>query len=83
MNAGFDQVIDKDFQRQLLDRKLNFLRKVVIQRGNKIQSLRAVIKKKNIKLSDEQLLDRIEFLQAQIEYQELLESKLIDIINRE
>ncbi|MCG2572187.1 hypothetical protein LVY74_01270 [Acinetobacter sp. ME22] len=81
MNAVFDQVLDKDIQRQLLDRKLNFLRKVVIQRGNKIQSLRAVIKKKNAKLSDEELAERIEFLQAQIEYQELLERKLVEIIH--
>lgn len=81
MNAVFDQVLDKDIQRQLLDRKLNFLRKVVIQRGNKIQSLRAVIKKKNAKLSDEELVERIEFLQAQIEYQELLEHKLVEIIH--
>lgn len=81
MNAVFDHVLDKDIQRQLLDRKLNFLRKVVIQRGNKIQSLRAVIKKKNAKLSDEELAERIEFLQAQIEYQELLERKLVEIIH--
>lgn len=82
MNAIFDQMIDKDLERQLLDRKLNFLRKVVIQRGNKIQSLRAVIKKKNTRLSDEELVERIEFLQAQIEYQEFLENKLVEIIHQ-
>ncbi|PVZ90387.1 hypothetical protein C9426_00435 [Serratia sp. S1B] len=73
-------MIDKDLERQLLERKLNFLRNVVIQRGDKIQSLRALIKKKNITLSDEDLLERIEFLQEQIKDQEFLEKKLVEMI---
>ncbi|MHA3099141.1 hypothetical protein [Acinetobacter brisouii] len=73
-------MIDKDLERQRLERKLNFLRNVVIQRGDKIQSLRVLIKKKNIMLSDEELLKRIEFLQEQVKYQEFLEKKLVEII---
>lgn len=80
MYTGLDQMIDKDLERQLLERKLNFLRNVVIQRGDKIQSLRVLIKKKNIMLSDEELLERIEFLQEQVKYQEFLEKKLVEII---
>ncbi|MHA3079511.1 hypothetical protein [Acinetobacter sp. ANC 5502] len=73
-------MIDKDLERQLLERKLNFLRNVVIQRGDKIQSLRVLIKKKNITLSDDELLERIKFLQEQVKYQEFLEKKLVEII---
>ncbi|MHA3048930.1 hypothetical protein [Acinetobacter sp. ANC 4639] len=73
-------MMDRDLERQFLDRKLNFMRNVVIQRGDKIQSLRALIKKKNIRLSNEDLLERIEFLQEQIEYQESLEKKLVEMI---
>lgn len=73
-------MIDKDLERQRLERKLNFLRNVIIQRGDKIQSLRVLIKKKNIMLSDEELLKRIEFLQEQVKYQEFLEKKLVEII---
>lgn len=80
MYTGLDQMIDKDLERQRLERKLNFLRNVVIQRGDKIQSLRVLIKKKNIMLSDEELLKRIEFLQEQVKYQEFLEKNLVEII---
>ena len=73
-------MIDKDLERQLLERKLNFLRNVVIQRGDKIQSLRVLIKKKNITLSYDELLERIKFLQEQVKYQEFLEKKLVEII---
>ncbi|ENU80852.1 hypothetical protein F975_01400 [Acinetobacter sp. ANC 3789] len=73
-------MIDKDLERQILERKLNFLRNVVIQRGDKIQSLRVLIKKKNITLSDDELLERIKFLQEQVKYQEFLEKKLVEII---
>ncbi|MHA3102674.1 hypothetical protein [Acinetobacter sp. ANC 3791] len=73
-------MIDKDLERQLLERKLNFLRNVVIQRGDKIQSLRVLIKKKNITLSDDDFLERIEFLQEQVKYQEFLEKKLLEMI---
>lgn len=80
MYTGLDQMIDKDLERQILERKLNFLRNVVIQRGDKIQSLRVLIKKKNITLSDDELLERIKFLQEQVKYQEFLEKKLVEII---
>lgn len=80
MYTGLDQMINKDLERQLLERKLNFLRNVVIQRGDKIQSLRVLIKKKNITLSDDELLKRIEFLQEQVKYQEFLEKKLVEMI---
>lgn len=82
MNAFFNQIDGSDPERQSLDKRLKFLRQVAIQKGNKIQSLRSVIQRKNNQLNDEELKERIQFLEDQIAYQEFLEQKLVEIIQK-